>query len=156
MKKVFVWAGLFAAAMTVSGVTAYTVAKASQTDPTYRAQTEFASSVGSQFTAFEEGSYPDLTYAAENAVKGVVNIVNIQEVQPRTPESYEGYGQNGMEDFFEFFGIPRGYRQQPQQQQPQPQQRRSGGSGVIISPDGYIVTNHHVVEGATKLKVTLN
>jgi Do/DeqQ family serine protease len=53
---------------------------------------------------------------------------------------------------YEFFGIPYGggYGQ------PQTREQRAGGSGVIISPDGYIVTNNHVIEEATKLKVKLN
>ena len=91
-------------------------------------------------------SYPDLTYAAETAVKAVVNIEAILEVTVRQQ-------QIPYNPFFEFFGFP-----QPQQEQGNPQKRehRSGGSGVIISHDGYIVTNNHVVDGATKLRVKLN
>ncbi|MFQ8805668.1 MAG: S1C family serine protease [Alistipes indistinctus] len=48
--------------------------------------------------------------------------------------------------------MPQNSFEQPQQ----PQQQRGGGSGVIISPDGYIVTNNHVVEDASEVKVTLN
>ncbi|MBQ2417194.1 MAG: trypsin-like peptidase domain-containing protein, partial [Alistipes sp.] len=97
-------------------------------------------SLGAHFTSFEQGNYPDLTYAAENAVKAVVNIEVISEVAV----------PNGYNPFFEFFGIP---------QQPggtRKHQQRSGGSGVIISTDGYIVTNNHVVENSTKLRVKLN
>lgn len=84
--------------------------------------------------------YPDLTYAAENAVKAIVNIeatvvVNGRSI-PRDP-------------FFEFFGYPQGYSSAPQE-------RRAGGSGVIISEDGYIVTNNHVIDDASKLRVTLH
>jgi S1-C subfamily serine protease len=58
--------------------------------------------------------------------------------------------------FFDFFfGQPQ-QRQQPQQQQ-EPKQRQIGlGSGVIISKDGYIVTNNHVIADAERLEVTLN
>lgn len=60
------------------------------------------------------------------------------------------------EEFFEqFFGRPRSV--QPQGGQRVPQDVPTGmGSGVIISPDGYIISNNHVVAGATKLEVTLS
>ena len=105
------------------------------------ATTEFASdSVGSHFTAYDAQNYPDLTYAAENAVKAVVNIEKTEEVQ---------YSRQS-DPFFDFFFGPQGGGSM------QPQERRSGGSGVIISEDGYIVTNNHVVENASKLRVKLN
>ena len=64
-------------------------------------------------------------------------------------------GQFGYDPFLEFFGIPQGYGRRGQSE-PQYQERKAGGSGVIISEDGYIVTNNHVVDGATKLRVKLN
>ena len=103
---------------------------------------------GNHFTAYQAEQYPDLTYAAENAVKAVVNIESVREVQ------YGGGRSYGYDPFYEFFGIPygggRGYGE------PQTREQKAGGSGVIISPDGYIVTNNHVIEDATKLKVKLN
>ena len=95
--------------------------------------------LGAHFTSFEQDGYPDLTYAAENAVKAVVNIEVISEVAV----------QSGYNPFFDFFGIPQQHGMQKREQ-------RSGGSGVIISTDGYIVTNNHVVENSTKLRVKLN
>jgi len=93
MKKGFVWAGVLAVSMVASGVTAYTVTKAADKD-SYTPAESFASNVGTHFTAYEEGGYPDLTYAAENAVKGVVNIVNTQEISSRA--GYRGgYGDDG-------------------------------------------------------------
>ena len=97
---------------------------------------------GNHFTSYQADQYPDLTYAAENAVKAVVNIESIREVE---------YGGRSYNPFFDFFGMPYGYGGEPQTRE-----QRAGGSGVIISEDGYIVTNNHVVDGASKLKVKLN
>ena len=56
-----------------------------------------------------------------------------------------------------FFGVPSQPRRQQPRQQEEPEQRQAGlGSGVIISDDGYIVTNNHVIDGAERLEVTLN
>ena len=60
---------------------------------------------------------------------------------------------NGPQQFFGPFGFNKKFFQmQPQQ----PQYEHGLGSGVIISPDGYIVTNNHVVDGATDIRVTLH
>ena len=65
----------------------------------------------------------------------------------------KGISDDGeMQRFFApFFGqqMPRQFRQQPREQV-----QHVGGSGIVISPDGYIVTNNHVVEGATDIRVT--
>lgn len=96
-------------------------------------------------------SLPDFTNAAQMAVNAVVNIENVREVEVGNG----GYGGGYGNDLFEFFFGPQ-QRQQPQQQQrPQKREQKSGGSGVIISKDGYIVTNNHVIDGADKINVKL-
>ena len=99
----------------------------------------------------------DFTQAAESSINGVVSIKSY--ITPR--QRSQGYGGGFFIDPFEyFFGSPRGNRrQQPQQPQQEPDQdmEPSGlGSGVIISADGYIVTNNHVIDEAERLQVTLN
>lgn len=94
---------------------------------------------------------PDLTGAAEQGVEAVVNIENRQKYTVR--QYTNPFGSGGGFDPFEFFFGPQSGQQQSQ---PQQQERRSGGSGVILSADGYIVSNNHVVEGADELIVTLH
>ncbi|MCM1163345.1 MAG: Do family serine endopeptidase [Muribaculaceae bacterium] len=92
----------------------------------------------------------DFTKAAESTINGVVSIKSFA-----TPRGYQQGGGFMDDPFFEyFFGSPR--QQQRQQQAPQREQQRGLGSGVIISADGYIVTNNHVIDEAERLEVTLN
>ena len=98
----------------------------------------------------------DLTYGAEKALPSVVHIKYVQNSKIQTVEVQS----DPFEDFFSdpfggFFG--RGQRGQggTRKQQVQTPKRTATGSGVIISSDGYIVTNNHVVDGADELTVTL-
>ncbi len=114
----------------------------------------YTANSGSLYTVgLSPATTTDFTQAAESTINGVVSIKSYA-----TPHGYSGGNGGGFFDdpFFEyFFGSP-GRRQQPRQQQ-QPQQQQLGlGSGVIISPDGYIVTNNHVIDEAERLEVTLN
>ncbi len=95
-------------------------------------------------TGMPAGTPGDFTYAAETATPTVVHIKSTitrqaRDVNAQVPEMFrEFFGDRGM-----------GQRQAPQRGE-------ASGSGVIITSDGYIVTNNHVVEGSEELEVTLN
>ena len=81
--------------------------------------------------------YPDFTFAAESCVEAVVYVKVTQKTQ-----------QQVVDPFSFFFGFP--------QSQTREREVQGSGSGVIIRSDGYIVTNNHVVSGASSIEVTLN
>ncbi len=150
MKKAFLFLGMVAVSAAAGGVTAWTLSSTEGDRVQYvDREVERTPALGTHFTSYQAEQYPDLTYAAENAVQAVVNIEAVQQVEMSRRGGY------GYDPFLEFFGIPqeRGYRGDDE---PRYQERRAGGSGVIISEDGYVVTNNHVVDGATKLRVKLN
>lgn len=91
----------------------------------------------------------DLTQAAEASVNAVVYIKVTTNSKTKTVQMRDPFS-----DFFgDFFGFGGGGTQQRQIQTPK---REGAGSGVIISSDGYIVTNNHVVSEADELLVKLN
>ncbi|MCR5432948.1 MAG: Do family serine endopeptidase [Bacteroidaceae bacterium] len=93
----------------------------------------------------------DLTQAAESSVNAVVYIKVTQMGKTQRVTV-----QDPFSDFFgEFFGYG-GRDRQPQQREYKSPDRHGAGSGVIISNDGYIVTNNHVVGGADEIEVKLN
>jgi len=91
----------------------------------------------------------DFTYAAEQTVNAVVHIKSV--VKP-SDNSRSNRGNRGYIDPFEFFFGDGNNPFQQFQRQP----RVGFGSGVIISSDGFIVTNNHVIDGADEIEVTTN
>ena len=99
-------------------------------------------------TSDQTGQLPDLTEAAEKSVHGVVHIEIKMHQQLGETED------NQLYDFF--FGPGRQGNVNPRGHRQQPQFAMGSGSGVIISPDGYIVTNNHVVDDALDVQVILD
>jgi serine protease Do len=92
----------------------------------------------------------------EVAKKVQPSVVNVTTEKTITMRPWDRYGEDffkgsPFEDFFKGFGItPREKGKEYRHKQ------RSGGSGVIVDKEGYILTNNHVVEGADKVKIRLN
>jgi len=100
------------------------------------------------------GQPVDLTFAAEKALPSVVHIKYVQNSKIKTVDvQSDPFSDFFSDPFGGFFGRGNGGTQKRQVQTPR---RTATGSGVIISADGYIVTNNHVVDGADELTVTLN
>ena len=108
--------------------------------------------VKTAYTAATPVQLVDFEKAAATAVPSVVHIkttMKFKEVAGRQGQQMDPFGGFDDDFFRRFFGEGQG------RVMPQPDQKASG-SGVIISSDGYIVTNNHVVNGATAITVTLN
>lgn len=129
---------------TTFGAIQYFSSNASNSDFSYFAP----KNTNAQYASFNTaGVGEDFVKASKMTVPAVVSIKNY---------STRTSGRSEQDMFDLFFGNPFGGQPKQQQQQP-PKDMPSGmGSGVIISPDGYIISNNHVIAGANKLEVVLS
>ena len=132
----------------VAGVTTYTMLKPENRD-SLSFNEQFRQNPGARLAAYDAiNAQPvDLTQAAENSLHAVVHIKTTQQAKEQTVTERDPFA----EIFGDIFG--NGGRQQ---RRVQTQPRVGFGSGVIISKDGYIVTNNHVIDGADEIIVKLN
>lgn len=156
------WLGIAALVLSSSAVTGVVMAKAVSSAPDVSNTAETAQAAEQcremPFALAEPSNIPaptglvDLTAAAESSVNSVVYIrVTVagktQRVMVNDP----------FDDFFnDFFGYGGRGQRQPQEREYRQPDQHAQGSGVIISTDGYIVTNNHVVGKANEISVKLN
>ena len=132
----------------VAGVTTYTMLRPENRDSLSFSE-QFRQNPNARLAAYDAiNAQPvDLTQAAENSLHAVVHIKSTQQAKEQTVTVRDPFA----EIFGDIFG--NGGRQQ---RRVQTQPRVGFGSGVIISKDGYIVTNNHVIDGADEIVVKLN
>ena len=134
------------ATATMAGILAVTgfvgVRAATQSTPTVKVATRSEASAGRGYSA-----------VVKRVVPAVVNISTSKMVKEQTGfSSGDGDGPQGLDPFLrQFFGNGMNQRMAPRERN-----EKALGSGVIVSPEGYILTNNHVVDGATQVVVTLH
>ncbi len=144
IKKVFGILAIILISSAVAGVTTYSLMRKHQSNPSFSEL--FPQNPAMKLASLSQsGSHPiDLTQAAEMSLHAVVHIKSTQNGREQVIQT--------PGDIFDFFFGNGSGRQQRVRTQP----RVGIGSGVIISKDGYIVTNNHVIDKADEIAVTLN
>lgn len=145
-KKVILWSAV--ASIFSASLVAHTISTINNRPTVENSATTITEPVADlHFTSFTQSeSLPELTSAAQKGVDAVVYV----ETMARGRSS-----RGSSIDPLEFFFGPN-YREQGSQPKSDELQKLGGGSGVLISSDGYIVTNNHVINGAEMVNITLN
>lgn len=153
MKRVYIYSALIAIVATVS---THTAIRLVEPEKDTAVKIEHINSLPSQNVLYSMNENKevvplDFTETASKVIDGVVHIKSTQITSSnRAPQ------QQQMPDIFrEFFG-PQFRFESPQGRQSRPTPRVGSGSGVIISKEGYIVTNNHVIDNADDIEVTLH
>lgn len=134
----------------VAGVTSYALMQEPEQNKTQAFDEIFRPNPNTRLAALNAADMQpvDLTMAAENSVNAVVHIKSTQESKTQTVTV--------RDPFYDFFGDMFGNRGGNRQREVKTQPKVGFGSGVIISKDGYIVTNNHVIDNADIISVKLN
>ena len=148
-KSILTATAIVAVSAGVAGFTSYAMMQPEQSQQTMTFEDVFQVDPNTRLAALNANDMQpiDLTKAAESSVNAVVHIKSTQESKTQTVTV--------RDPFYEFFGDMFGNRG-GQQRQVQTPERVGFGSGVIISKDGYIVTNNHVIDKADVISVKLN
>ncbi|WP_023469929.1 trypsin-like peptidase domain-containing protein [Blattabacterium cuenoti] len=147
MKKIvfyIVLSSIMSSIITIAAYKQYSKEKPLLFPYTSSSKTRFTSSDSSSLVS--SAGFPDFTRVVSKTIHAVVNVKN-----------YSKKYNNQFDPFDFFFGFPDDFGGNNRERKPQRNDLPGlHGSGVILSPDGYIVTNNHVIKDAEKIEITLS